>query len=236
MKKIFYFLLITLIALIFISAKNKNRPFKEKRLRMVKNQIQLRGIKDKDVIYAMKTVPRHKFVPDKYKNLAYMDRPLPIGYGQTISQPYIVALMTSLLDVKKEDKILEIGTGSGYQAAILSRIASKVYSVEIIKELHQKSTAIFKNLKYNNVKTLHADGYYGWNKYAPYDGIIVTCASELIPPPLIKQLKIGGKMCIPVGPPFRIQRLLLIKKTSPEKYKTEVITSVRFVPMLRKRK
>ncbi len=200
---------------------------------MVFQQIKLRGIKDKTVLAAMETVPRHAFVPREKKGAAYQDRPLAIGFGQTISQPYIVALMTELLKLDKNARVLEVGTGSGYQAAILAQIAKEVYSVEIVLPLHQRSSKVLKKLGYHNISTTHADGYHGWPRYGPYDAIIVTCASEFIPPPLIEQLKPGGRMCIPVGPPFKVQHLVLIEKGQDGKLITTIIASVRFVPLVR---
>lgn len=200
---------------------------------MVLHQIKLRGIKDKTVLTAMEIVPRHEFVPRENKAAAYQDRPLSIGFGQTISQPYIVALMTELLKLDKNARVLEVGTGSGYQAAILAQIVKEVYSVEIVLPLHQRSRQVLKTLGYHNIFTTHADGYHGWSRYKPYDAIIVTCASEFIPPPLIKQLKPGGRMCIPVGPPFKVQHLVLIEKGQDRKLITTIIGSVRFVPLVR---
>ncbi|MBN2545655.1 MAG: protein-L-isoaspartate(D-aspartate) O-methyltransferase [Spirochaetes bacterium] len=221
-----------LFAFLFLSI-NSTDQFQKERHSMVKYQIENRGIRDKKVLDAMKTIKRHLFVPDELKYYAYDDRPLPIGYGQTISQPYIVALMTELLNVNKESSVLEIGTGSGYQAAILSEIVKEVYTVEIIKELSIKAEEKFKTLKLNNIHSLHADGYYGWEEKSPFDAVIVTCAAGFVPPPLIKQLKIGGVMAIPVGQPFRVQNLFLIKKISEEKIETEVVTEVIFVPLVR---
>ena len=170
-----------------------------------------RGIEDEDVLQAMETVPRHEFVPLEYINQAYDDHPLPIGYGQTISQPYIVALMTELLSLEPGQKVLEIGTGSGYQAAILSKLTDQVYTIEIIEPLGERAAAKFEELGYN-VQTKIDDGYYGWPEYAPFDAVIVTCASEAVPPPLTRQLKDGGRMVIPVGPPGHYQTLWIIEK------------------------
>ncbi len=203
------------------------------REKMVFYQIQKRGIKDPDVLDSMASVPRHEFVRPALQKKAYQDRPLPIGFGQTISQPYIVALMTQLLDVDKDSRVLEIGTGSGYQAAILSRIVMDVYTIEIVEPLYQRSQKVLTSLGYENIHTMNADGYFGWKAHAPFDAIIVTCASNLIPPPLIKQLKKGGLMCIPVGPPFKIQHLILVKKELTGAITTQVIASVRFVPLVR---
>jgi len=207
--------------------------YKVAREEMVATQIESRGIKDEKVIEAMRRVPRHKFVPPGLESSAYEDRPLPIGCGQTISQPYIVALMTQLLELCGEDKVLEVGTGSGYQAAILSEIASEVYTIEIFEELGVSATERLKNLGYYKVKVKVADGYYGWPEEAPFNAIIVTCAADHIPPPLIAQLKDGGKMCIPVGSVFQVQKLMLVEKKDGE-ITAKNILPVRFVPMLGK--
>ncbi|MEA1913328.1 MAG: protein-L-isoaspartate(D-aspartate) O-methyltransferase [candidate division WOR-3 bacterium] len=198
------------------------------RKRMVSEQIIARGIRDSSVVKAMLKVKRHLFVPKKYQLFAYEDSPLPIPYNQTISQPYIVALMTELLDVKKQDKVLEVGTGSGYQSAILSLLADSVFTIEIIPELAASAKKRLDSLDYDNVIVKSGDGYKGWKKHAPFDKIIVTCAPEEIPPPLVSQLKIGGKMVIPVG--FHYQNLILITKDSSGITKKNVIP-VRFVPM-----
>jgi protein-L-isoaspartate(D-aspartate) O-methyltransferase len=213
---------------------SEDNYYKSSRSYMVSRQLQGRGITDKKVLEAMKKVPRHEFVPAELKNAAYQDGPLPIGYGQTISQPYIVALMTELLALKKNSRVLEVGTGSGYQAAILAEISKEVYTVEIVKGLHESTNSVLKNLGYTNIKTKNDDGYFGWEEYAPFDAIIVTCASEFVPPPLIKQLKKGGVMCIPVGPPFKVQHLLVVRKTNSGEVITDFITQVRFVPLIRK--
>jgi len=231
-----YFICVIFILLIsnLSCAQDSESVYKKERDWMVKIQIEDRGIKDTTILSAMRGVPRHLFVPKLYRLFSYEDRPLPIGYGQTISQPYIVALMTELLKLNKDSKVLEVGTGSGYQAAILSKIAKEVYTIEIIEELHLKTNKVLEKAGYDTIKTKFGDGYYGWEECAPYDAIIVTCAAEFVPPPLIKQLKIGGIMCIPVGPPFRVQNLLVITKKSEDLLKTEVITQVRFVPLIKK--
>ncbi len=234
MKRGILIFVLIILGLLYINPIDNDSRFKDKRLRMVRNQIEARGIKHPGVLKAMREVLRHLFVPEKYSDYAYDDGPLPIGYNQTISQPYIVALMTASLKPKKDQRILEVGTGSGYQAAVLSRIVNEVYSVEIIPELYQSSYELFKKLGYKNIKVRLKDGYQGWKEFAPFDGIIVTCAPGFIPQELIKQLKIGGKMCIPVGPPYKVQSLLLITKTTEDhKYKTHIITQVRFVPMVK---
>lgn len=183
------------------------------------------------VMQAMGKVARHAFVPKKYRYLSYKNRPLPIGHGQTISQPYIVALMTDLLSVSRTDKALEVGTGSGYQAAILAELVDKVYSIEIIDELAERATSVLEQQGYTNVHTRTGDGYYGWPEQASFDVIVVTAAAGHIPPPLIKQLKPGGRMVIPVGSRFMIQQLVLVVKDEEGKVTTRQILPVRFVPL-----
>lgn len=183
------------------------------------------------VMEAMGKIPRHEFVPAHLRRSAYKNRPLPIGYGQTISQPYIVALMTDLLDVDEDDVVLEIGTGSGYQAAILAELVEKVYTIEIVRELGEQAKGRLKRLGYQNVEVRVGDGYYGWEEHAPFDGIIVTAAANHIPPPLTKQLKPGGRMIIPVGSPFMTQQLMLVKKKKDGKIKTMQVLPVIFVPL-----
>ncbi len=183
------------------------------------------------VMKALGQVPRHEFVPDSQKPVAYENRPLPIGHGQTISQPYIVAVMTDLLKVNPEDKVLEVGTGSAYQAAILSELVDSVYSIEIIKPLSEQATERLHRLGYKNVHVKTGDGYYGWSEHAPFDVIIVTAAASHIPPPLIKQLKPGGRMVIPVGSRFMTQELLLIHKKLNGKLMTRQVLPVLFVPL-----
>jgi protein-L-isoaspartate(D-aspartate) O-methyltransferase len=195
--------------------------------------LQHADITDKDVLEAIDTVPRHEFVPERYVQSAYEDHPLPIGYGQTISQPYIVALMTQLLELKHDDKVLEIGTGSGYQTAILARLASEVYSVEIVEALAKEATKRLQRLGYKNVKVKWDDGYTGWEEYAPYDTIIVTAAPDHVPQPLIDQLKDGGRLVIPVGAERSGQRLQKIVKHGTA-VTTEDVTGVVFVPFTRK--
>lgn len=184
-----------------------------------------------EILDVMKSIPRHKFVSEKLQRYAYADRPLPIGYGQTISQPYIVALMTDLLDVDDEDVVLEIGTGSGYQAAVLSEIVKHVYTIEIIKSLALQAKKRLRKLGYENITTNIGDGYLGWETHAPFDVIIVTAAASHIPPPLIAQLKKGGKMIIPVIGSILIQHLVIVEKDMDGKIKTEILLPVRFVPL-----
>ena len=204
--------------------------YKAARMQMVGAQMRNRDITDEKVLAAMEKVPRHEFVPERYQELAHADRPLPIGYGQTISQPYIVALMTQLLNVGQADKVLEIGSGSGYQAAIMGELAHEVYTVETIEELAESATETLRRLGYTNVHVKHADGYYGWEEHAPYDVIIVTCAPDHIPQPLLGQLADGGRMVIPVGPPGAYQVLWRIEREG-EEIVSRRITGVAFVPL-----
>jgi protein-L-isoaspartate(D-aspartate) O-methyltransferase len=186
---------------------------------------------EKQTMEALRKVPRHLFVPADQIPFAYKNEPLPIGYGQTISQPFIVAIMTDLLQLKPEARVLEIGTGSGYQAAILAVIVKEVYTIEIIGALASQASERFHQLGYQNIKGRHGDGYYGWQTYAPFDGIVVTAAADHIPPPLIQQLKPGGKMVIPVGGKFTIQQLVLVEKDEKSKVRIQQIVPVQFVPL-----
>ncbi len=206
--------------------------FREKRVAMVRRHIAARGIDNPRVLEALRSVPRHLFVPEAYVEQAYADRPLPIGHGQTISQPYIVAYMTALVEPDPSDRVLEIGTGSGYQAAVLAEIVDAVHTIEIIPELSRTAHDRLQKLGYDNVTVRHADGYFGWEEHAPFDAIIVTAAAEHIPPPLIDQLKDGGRMIIPVGSPFRTQTLMLVEKQGDE-LSTRSLAPVRFVPFTR---
>ncbi len=199
---------------------------------MINNQIIARGISHKATIEALRKVERHKLVPDNQKQMAYRDSPLPIGYGQTISQPYIVAFMTESIQPEKGQKILEIGTGSGYQAAVLAEIVDDVYTIEIVEELGKRAKRDLKKIGYNNIHIKIGDGYNGWEEHAPFDAIVVTAAAEYIPPPLIKQLKDGGKMIIPVGTQFMTQQLVLVEKTDG-KVRSRNVMPVRFVPFTR---
>jgi protein-L-isoaspartate(D-aspartate) O-methyltransferase len=176
-------------------------------------------------------VPRHEFVPDRVRGDAYADRPLPIGYGQTISQPFIVALMTDLLRVRPSDIVLEVGTGSGYQAAVLAYLARRVYTIEIVPALAESAAARLQRLGYGNVATRSGDGYYGWEEAEPFDGIIVTAAASQIPPPLIRQLKPGGRMVIPLGAPFALQHLVLVERNAEGRVTTRQMLPVAFVPL-----
>ena len=190
-------------------------------------------VKDKKVLNAMLAVPRHLFVRPRDVSKAYGDFPIPIGYGQTISQPYIVALMTDMLDVSPEHRVLEVGTGSGYQAAVLSCLVKEVYTIEIVKKLGQQAAERLRSLHYENIHLKVGDGYYGWEEHAPFDRIIVTCAATLVPPPLIKQLREGGKMCIPVGGQYMVQYLTMVEKSETGKISMRKTLPVRFVPLTR---
>ena len=198
---------------------------------MVAEQIAARGVTDAAVLDAMRCVPRDRFVPSLYVGNAYADRPLRIGHGQTISQPYIVALMTELLEVHPGDKVLEIGTGSGYQAAVLTELTPFVYTIEIIEVLAEQAAQRLDSLGYTTVGARIADGYYGWEEQAPFDGIIVTCAAGHIPPLLLAQLAPGGRMVIPVGPVYDVQYLVVVTKDQDSTLRSEALLPVRFVPM-----
>lgn len=215
-----------------LAAESTKEPqaFEAVRADMVAKQLKNRDIIDSQVLEVMGEVPRHRFVSGDLARSAYDDNPLPIGYGQTISQPYIVALMTQSLDLDPNDKVLEIGTGSGYQAAVLAEIVDEVYTIEIIKELADSVKERLKDLGYNNVHVRHADGYYGWEEEAPFDAIIVTAATNHIPPPLLQQLKDNAKLVIPLSSILQFQTLTLITKKG-DKLDTEFITGVRFVPL-----
>jgi protein-L-isoaspartate(D-aspartate) O-methyltransferase len=209
--------------------------FRQARLAMVADQVAARGVKDPRVLDAMRAVPRHEFVPIAVREDAYVDSPLPIGHGQTISQPYIVALMTELARPTPSDRALEVGTGSGYQAAILSSLVARVFSVELVDPLAQSASAILRRLGYSNVTVRSGDGYLGWPDEAPFDIILVTAAPEEVPAALVAQLKPGGRLIVPVGRVWDVQDLQLIEKDAGGKVKTRSIIPVRFVPMVKKR-
>lgn len=213
-----------------LAEESVERHYTMQRNKMVKQQIIARGISNKTILDALYKVKRHLFVPEHLRDQAYEDYPLPIGGGQTISQPYIVALMTEILEPNSSMKILEIGTGSGYQAAVLAKLCKTVYSIEIVEKLGKKAEEHIASCGYTNVKIRIGDGYKGWKEYAPFDGIIVTCAPKHIPQPLIDQLKEGGKMVLPVGE-RGIQKLILCRK-SHDKIVNDTIIPVRFVPMV----
>ncbi|MFP4467511.1 MAG: protein-L-isoaspartate(D-aspartate) O-methyltransferase [Bacteroidales bacterium] len=229
-KKILF---LTIICTILLASFNAFADgMQRERTRMVRDQVQARGINHDATLEAMRTVPRHLYVPASQRRFAYDDRPLAIGHGQTISQPFIVGFMTALIDPNNDFKVLEIGTGSGYQAAVLGEIADQVYTIEIIRELGVQARRRLES-QYDNVHVKIADGYYGWEEHAPFDAIVVTAAAEYIPPPLIDQLKEGGKMVIPVGSPFQTQQLMLVKKEDDGELTTQSLMPVRFVPFER---
>ena len=206
-------------------------PYARARESMVSSQLQARDITHRATLQAMRTVPRHLYVPSDQQRNAYLDRPLPIGFGQTISQPYIVAYMTQTIMPAAGQKVLEIGTGSGYQAAVLAGIVDQVYTIEIVGELGRTAKGVLEK-HYDNVHVKIADGYHGWAEHAPFDAIVVTAAADHIPPPLVEQLKDGGRMIIPVGSPFQIQQLMLVEKRG-ERITTRSLMPVRFVPFTR---
>lgn len=207
---------------------------KKEREWMVKTQMtgfMRDDVKDERVLEAMRQVPRHLFVPKNLLSSAHDDNPLPIGYGQTISQPYIVAYMTEALKIKPGDKILEIGTGSGYQAAVLYELTPDVYTIEIVKPLADSARERFDTLGYKQIHSKYGDGYYGWEEFAPFDAIIVTAAAGHVPQPLVRQLVPGGRMIVPVGGPYEVQNLVVVKKSKEGELRTETLIPVRFVPM-----
>jgi protein-L-isoaspartate(D-aspartate) O-methyltransferase len=223
---------ISLLAIGSDGSPVQTQNFEEERRRMVVQQIERRGICDRRVVEAMREVPRHEFVPTAVKTRAYHDHPLPIGFGQTISQPYIVAFMLEQLLLRATDRVLELGTGSGYQAAILSKLVAKVFSIEIVDELSHRAAADFQRLGYQNIFVKRGDGYEGWPEFAPFDAITVAAALDHVPQPLIGQLREGGRMVIPVGDALD-QNLLLMEKSSGAMRK-RVMCPVRFVPFTRK--
>jgi len=205
--------------------------FQEQRQAMVAKDIKGRGVRDRQVLAAMGKVPRHFLVDERYRNSAYADYPLPIGEGQTISQPYVVAIMTEALGLKATDRVLEIGTGSGYQAAVLAEIVKEVYSIEIRQGLAEQSAARLKELGYTRVRVKYGDGYFGWEEHAPYDAIIITAAVNHIPPPLIRQLKEGGRIILPLGSTTFYQTLTLVTKSRGGELQVRQLDPVTFVPM-----
>lgn len=213
-------------------AEAEQDPTEPARVEMVRTQMAARDVRDPVVLEAMRNVRRHLFIPDAQVRHAYEDRPLSIGHGQTISQPYIVALMTELAQPKPDHKVLEIGSGSGYQAAVLAEIVDHVYTIEIVEPLSRWATERLQLAGYTNATVKHADGYHGWPEHAPFDAIVVTAAAPHIPPPLIEQLKDGGRMIIPVGSRFRTQQLVLVEKQG-DRITTRNMLPVRFVPFTR---
>ena len=235
MKNVLFLRLILALVLVFsapaLSGSDDEDVYARKREMMVLRQLKVRDITDRKVLEAMGAAPRHLFVSPHLRSQAYNDYPLPIDEGQTISQPYIVALMTQYLNLKPGEKVLEIGTGSGYQAAVLAHLTNKVYSIEIREKLAQTAQETLGKLNYDQVKVKWADGYFGWEEYAPFDAIIVTCAANHIPPPLLQQLKEGGRLIIPVGSTLFFQTLTLVTKTNG-KPKVRHVLDVNFVPMV----
>ncbi len=229
--------LVTLVAVTLAGAIQKKErardPWAEARERMVREQIEERGVRNPDVLRVMRQTPRHLFIPERLRSQAYEDHPVPIGYGQTISQPYIVALMTELLEPHKDAKVLEIGTGSGYQAAVLAPLVRHVYTIEIVRELAESAAALLKRLGYDNVTVRWGDGYQGWPEEAPFDRIIVTAAPPEVPKALLDQLKPGGKLVAPVGSSIFGQDLIVIDKTRDGKIRRRSVLPVVFVPMVK---
>lgn len=232
-SRFFLFLVISWLVLTSLASSQGNDPFAQERKRMVGEDLAGRDITDKKVLQVMGEVKRHLFVDKNFWKHAYADHPLPIGEGQTISQPYIVALMTQALDIRPGQKILEIGTGSGYQAAVLAELTDKVYTIEIRENLARMAAQRLKDLGYTSVKVKYGDGYFGWEEYAPFDAIIITCAANHIPPPLLKQLKTGGKLVIPLGSTTYYQTLTLVTKKEDGE-EVQHLTGVAFVPMVGK--
>jgi protein-L-isoaspartate(D-aspartate) O-methyltransferase len=224
--------LLLLVGLKAVPAAAGPDSFDEKRLLMVAQQLKARDINDPRVLAAMGKVPRHRFVPDNLRSLAYEDHPLPIGSGQTISQPYIVALMTQWAEVKPGDKVLEVGTGSGYQAAVLAELSDRVFSIELLPDLAEAARTHLRDLGYGRVQVRSGDGYQGWPEDAPFDAILVTASAREVPPALKQQLKEGGRLVIPVGPPGSVQELLLLRKVNGE-LQEEQRVPVLFVPLVK---
>jgi protein-L-isoaspartate(D-aspartate) O-methyltransferase len=221
----------SVLVLLFPVLSAGEDPYLLRRQQMVAHDIRERGVKDPAVLAAMAKVPRHVFVDASYRDRAYGDHPLPIGEGQTISQPFVVALMTEALRLGRGDRVLEIGTGSGYQAAVLAELVKEVYTIEIRKPLANRAAATLSGLGYRNVNVKNADGYFGWEEHAPFDAIIITAAANHIPPPLIKQLKEGGRLIVPLGSTVYFQTLTLATKRSNE-LEAEQMSPVAFVPMV----
>jgi protein-L-isoaspartate(D-aspartate) O-methyltransferase len=227
--------LIALLILGSSEAVGQVDKYEQQRKAMVERQLADRDITDRRVLEAMAEVPRHVFVDPPYRHMAYADHPLPIGNGQTISQPYIVALMTQLLDIQPDEKVLEIGTGSGYQAAVLAQLEAEVYTVEIIEGLAKKASATLTDLGYDNIHVKWGDGSMGWEEAAPFDAAIITCATPEVPESLFRQIREGGRIVVPLGDPLSYQTLTLIVKREG-KPKTQRVLSVRFVPMTKKKR
>ena len=224
---------LALATLLLAGSAVADDTFDAARRRMVDEQLVARGIRDARVIEAMRAVPRHRFVPASWRDAAYDDGPLPIGEGQTISQPFIVARMTELAELEPGDRVFEIGTGSGYQAAIASRLATHVWTMEIHRSLAERARDTLADLGYDNVTVRAGDGYHGWPEKGPFDAIFVTAAATHVPPPLVEQLRAGGRMIVPVGPAFATQRLMLVEKREDGSIVTRSLFPVRFVPLTR---
>ncbi len=219
------------LTVLALAARARAQDAQAERRWMVEQQVEARGVRDTATLRAMLAVPRHEFVPAERRGDAYANHPVPIGYGQTISQPYIVGYMTEQLGLRRDSRVLEIGTGSGYQAAILGEIASEVYTVEIIAELAGSAGARLRRLGYGRVQVRHADGYDGWPEAAPFDAIIVTAAAGFVPPPLVRQLKSGGRLVIPIGTVYGAQNLVIVEKAADSSLTTRTLLPVRFVPL-----
>jgi protein-L-isoaspartate(D-aspartate) O-methyltransferase len=211
-------------------AQKSDENYTASRMSMVERDLRGRGVRDPKVLEAMQTIPRHLFVPEPYRPEAYADNPLPIGEGQTISQPYVVALMSELLALQGHEKVLEIGTGSGYQAAVLARLAKEVYTIEVLPALAARAGETLKRLGYANVSVKSGDGFFGWPENAPFDAILITAAAEIIPDPLWAQLVEGGTLVMPLGEQRRTQKLVRVKKVDGKR-QIQTITDVLFVPM-----
>ena len=222
------------IIFLSISCKGHDNELYQLRMNMIETQIKKRGITDQTILDAMKKVNRHEYVQENFERLAYSDRPVPIGFGQTISQPYIVAFMSLKLNVASHHKVLEIGTGSGYQAAVLAELSDHVYTIEIIPELAKRAEKVLKKNDYDNITIRIGDGYKGWPEHAPFDRIMVTAAPKEIPEKLVEQLAPGGIMVLPVGETVMMQYLWLITKDNDGQIEKEKILPVRFVPMVKK--
>jgi len=230
---VFLFGLPFVILTVFVSAQKTQvdeAQFAKKRQLMVDEQLRARDITDRRVLEAMGRIPRHLFIDPRFSGEAYEDYPLPIEEGQTISQPYIVALMTQCLELKGHEKVLEVGTGSGYQAAVLAELADRIYTIEINEALAKKAAQTLRRLRYDRVEVKSGDGFFGWKERAPFDAIIITCAASRVPPPLFEQLKEGGRLIVPLGETDEVQVLTLVTKVKGQA-KTKVISGVRFVPM-----
>ncbi len=246
MKRLSFLLLLSLVSAVLCAGGGQEEPsspeetktegytagdWAAEREELVQSAVIDGGIEDPETVKAMRAVPRHEFVPENLRSAAYRNTPLPIGHGQTISQPYIVAYMTAALELEPGDKVLEVGTGSGYQAAVLAEVVSQVYTIEIIEALAESARERLQRLGYENVTVRAGDGYFGWPEEAPFDAIIVTAAPGHVPTPLVEQLEPGGRMIIPVGPVFSVQTLILLQKEQDGSVRTRQLLPVRFVPM-----